>query len=554
MRFTLRRGSSNRTCHVVGIGMEAGRQGKRPTKERRLSANVTPEPAVGLKEFIHTLRGRGVRLWSESGRLRYKGPKGAVTEKDAEILSRFKPSIQALLQQSSVAANRSNGLPKWRPEVIPLSFTQLAHWNLYGLDRRPSLRNVVSAVTLRGRLDLHALRDSMKHLVQRHEALRTSVVMCEGTPVQVVAETWGADIDYQSFMDISPQARAVDLRTAINTILTDPVWVTENDLSVMALFSLAPCEHVLIIAFEHLIADAFSMTIVLDELFSAYRQLAVGAEPSLPKVQLQFSDYSVWQRATYATRVERLSADWSRLTRYPRVRYPQEVRQVATLNSTWGSVTVDIDMTLKGELWGWCRINKTTPAMAMFSVYASLLIRWYNTFELVILYQSDGRGREQLDRAIGYYASMLYIDLRCGEGDGFDDILKNATRGYCTAYEHADQAYLEAQFPRPDFTRNPSFNWQPYSEANFRSVSVAPELDLTVAPFSLDVFRDISLERDTEPQAVFSVVDNGIRVAVYFSQRQYSFETMQRFAENIPVFLRSMLETSNRPVANVEMV
>src|SRR4051794_10506766 len=90
-------------------------------------------------DVLGTLRKKGVKLWSDQGRLHYLAPKGVLTrdEMDQLVLSRSK--VVALLQRAAGAVAPEPGDGAFTPgELLPLAFSQLAHWNLYQLAERPS--------------------------------------------------------------------------------------------------------------------------------------------------------------------------------------------------------------------------------------------------------------------------------------------------------------------------------------------------------------------------------------------------------------------------------
>src|SRR6185312_17406699 len=58
-------------------------------------------------------------------------------------------------------------------------------------------------------------------------------------------------------------------------------------------------------------------------------------------------------------------------------------------------------------------------------------------------------------------AFPLFIRVTLRETDGFLDFLSAITAEYCAASDEADFGFSHSQLPRPDFTRNTSFNWLP---------------------------------------------------------------------------------------------
>ena len=55
-------------------------------------------------------------------------------------------------------------------------------------------------------------------------------------------------------------------------------------------------EHVLLLTVHHIVADGWSLGILLRELESLYGGYVEGRLPSLPDLPLQYADFAVWQR------------------------------------------------------------------------------------------------------------------------------------------------------------------------------------------------------------------------------------------------------------------
>src|ERR1700730_7120088 len=126
-------------------------------------------------DVIGTLSTKGIRLWSENGQLHYKAPKGALTQEAIDKLKLYRDQIVSLLERAA-GAETTESVPRPEPRSrlnrAPLTFTQLARWNLYQLSARHSSYSISSALRLRGPLNIDALRKSVAELVHRHDALR----------------------------------------------------------------------------------------------------------------------------------------------------------------------------------------------------------------------------------------------------------------------------------------------------------------------------------------------------------------------------------------------
>ncbi len=62
------------------------------------------------------------------------------------------------------------------------------------------------------------------------------------------------------------------------------------------LLRLGPQEHVLLIAIHHLVADGWSLGILVGELKELYRAFAAGLPDPLPPLAVQYADVAAWQR------------------------------------------------------------------------------------------------------------------------------------------------------------------------------------------------------------------------------------------------------------------
>ena len=122
-----------------------------------------------------------------------------VSAEEAEILA-------YLLQQEGQQANVAPRIkPREASQVPLLSFAQERLWLLDRLEPGNAFYNVPLVLSLRGRLQVSALLDSLQLILSRHDCLRTRFILQEDTPVQVVDA--GADFELRQ-QDISNSPRA----------------------------------------------------------------------------------------------------------------------------------------------------------------------------------------------------------------------------------------------------------------------------------------------------------------------------------------------------------
>src|ERR1051325_420940 len=80
------------------------------------------------------------------------------------------------------------GVPRVaRDAPLPLSFAQQRLWFIHQLEPNNPTYHIASAIKIKGSLAVEALEQSLAEIVRRHEVLRTSFVVIDGQPVQVIA-------------------------------------------------------------------------------------------------------------------------------------------------------------------------------------------------------------------------------------------------------------------------------------------------------------------------------------------------------------------------------
>ena len=67
------------------------------------------------------------------------------------------------------------------------------------------------------------------------------------------------------------------------------------------LLNLGAESHVLMLLVHHIVSDHASLSIVFDDLVTAYRARVEGRVPHWPVFPVQFADYALWQRSAFDT-------------------------------------------------------------------------------------------------------------------------------------------------------------------------------------------------------------------------------------------------------------
>lgn len=496
-----------------------------------------------MVEMLEQIGRKGVKLWSQDGQLRYKAPKGALSPAELQRLGASGDKIVAFLQKTTRQPGPLKLMPRREYELAPITFSQLAHWQMHGLSQRPCVRQIASATRLTGNLDVNTLRAALAEVVSRHEALRTRIITVEGVLTQHISATGSCELEVEDLSDVPAGEQHADIQRHLDEMIMAPVYLDRDALTGARLLKLRAQDHVLLIAMEHMISDAASMSILLHDLLRAYRQMIAGNPLSLPPVPIQFADYSTWQRESHPYWIQKHGSYWhDRLRGSERMRFPR--RHATGARRGWGSVPVRIEADVKHQLKQWCRQRHTTLVLAVFTAYVAAAMRWCAVTDAVFRFQIDGRSDPKLEYTIGYLASALHLRFELSENDTFLDLLDKVTREYCNAYEHSDASYLETRTPQPSYARNCRFNWVPCEASADDSASSDSALTATVYPHTNPVLE--RFEVDSEPSMLLYDSDGAASGAINFPRDQFS-------PVDISLFVREFETVINQLLAAPEM-
>ncbi|ABY99976.1 TPA: non-ribosomal peptide synthetase [Pseudomonas putida] len=193
-----------------------------------------------------------------------------------------------------------------------LSYAQRRMWFLWQLDPQGAAYNLPMAVRLHGPLDLAALQQAFDALVARHETLRTRFV-ADGDDVRQQVDAVAAPLQLRqdALASLDETARQAAIERIAEAEALAPFDLASGPLLRVRLLQLAAQEHVLLLTLHHIVADGWSMNVLIDEFLHLYEAAVAGTEATLDALPIQYRDFALWQRSWLeAGEQERQLAYW----------------------------------------------------------------------------------------------------------------------------------------------------------------------------------------------------------------------------------------------------
>ncbi|HEY8209404.1 MAG TPA: beta-ketoacyl synthase N-terminal-like domain-containing protein, partial [Myxococcaceae bacterium] len=194
-------------------------------------------------------------------------------------------------------ASRASQIPPIaRGGDLPLSFAQERLWLLERLAPGSVAYNLPGTVRLRGRVDPAALSAALDAVVRRHEVLRAAFPSVDGRPTQVIHPEPQGRLEVLD-LRADPDREAV-ARRRLAEVVQRPFDLERGPLLRAALARLGEDESLLHVDVHHLVADGWSLALLIREVATAYQALAAGKPPPWAPLAIQYADFAAWQRRT----------------------------------------------------------------------------------------------------------------------------------------------------------------------------------------------------------------------------------------------------------------
>ncbi|MCB0062124.1 MAG: hypothetical protein KDE19_08420, partial [Caldilineaceae bacterium] len=355
------------------------------------------------------------------------------------------PTVGELLAHLAKISGDKDDAPNLLPLVkadqtqpLPLSFAQQRLW-FNQTSNRANSYNIIAPFRLKGPLDLAALEQSLTALLVRHEVLRTVFPIVDGTPVQVITA-----VQPVKLVPIDLQHLGMAEQTAAITGLIEQEVQHVYDLAQGLLLhivcaKLAPEQHFLLLAINHILIDAGSLAQILVELGQLYTATVTGAPLSLIPLPFQYADYAVWQRrALTPAMLERRVQYWvERLTRAASLfeLYHDKPRP-ARESFRGATIPFQITVAQTQQLQATQKASGATLFNTILAAWAALLYRYGQGEELVVGAPFANHVHEEMTSVIGHWASMLILPLRFQDTPTFLTLIQQVNQATREAISH----------------------------------------------------------------------------------------------------------------------
>ncbi|MDT0379017.1 amino acid adenylation domain-containing protein [Streptomyces sp. DSM 42041] len=307
---------------------------------------------------------------------------------------------------------------------VPLTSTLRRLWRRHHDRADGSVYHVAHRIDLRGDVDVPSLRDALRALVRRHDALRSRLAVRDGEHVVEVL----ADVPVEVPVDEPPLA--ADDEDAWTDWCLDhasrPFALDRAPLFRFRLGRVGPQRWVLLTVLHHAVCDGWSLGVLWRELECLYDASRSGSGQQLKVPGLQFTDVARAEQRLPEERRRALEKFWrSELDGVAALvpRLPCDGVRPALLSGRGALHRFVID----GELPGLVEKCAAGAGSTPYAVLAAAFALWLGEVcdhrgDVVLAASSANRTRGAYDEVVGLLGDAVLLRARVAEAATFADL------------------------------------------------------------------------------------------------------------------------------------
>jgi hypothetical protein len=316
----------------------------------------------------------------------------------------------------------------------PASVAQRLLWMAERYQAAEGAFNIPLAYRLRGPLDEGALKEAVRLLAVRHEALRTTLHRERHGLVQRVHEAREIPVTSVDVRRGDTSAAEKHLRTALRTPVDAGVWPFRLNL-----VRVAADDHLVCLVNSHLACDGWSSDILARELGVLYSGLVETREVTLPEPSWQYRDFSHFQaERLFGTASHRLRAYWRE--RLEGARLPR-LRPDGTVSARSGWVNV-LRFAVRAEtaerLAESARRRRGSLFTALLAILNALVADRTGDPDVTIGSVYANRTRREAMGTVGCFAHTLLLRTDLGAATGFPELFDRTRVTTNGAFAHQE--------------------------------------------------------------------------------------------------------------------
>ncbi|MCC5659230.1 amino acid adenylation domain-containing protein [Nostoc sp. XA010] len=457
------------------------------------------------------------------------------------------------LQQQDLDMSALPILPRPKNADLPLSFAQQRLWFLDKLEPNSALYNLPIALRLVGNINQVTLEQSLQEIIYRHEALRTNFVAVNGQPTQIIQTQPNWTVSTVDFKHLSTTEQEIAVQQLAQKQAIQPFDLASEALIRATLVVLNETEHILLICMHHVVSDAWSIGVFVQELAALYNAYSQGRPSPLTPLAIQYADFAIWQRNWLQENVleSHLSYWQQQLKDAPALlSLPTDRPRPAVQTFAGAHQEFVLSVELTNRLVKLSQEQGCTLFMTLLAAYDTLLYRYTGSDDILLGSPIANRDRSEIEGLIGFFVNTLVMRTNLAGNPSFSELLTRVREMAMDAYSHQNLPFemlVEALQPQRDLSHTPLFQVMfalqnaPISEVELTGLTIS-SLPATGATSKFD----LSLLMQNTAAGLVGVWE--------YSTNLFDASTIERLTEHFVTLLEGIVANPQQKISQLPLL
>ncbi|MFM7151248.1 MAG: condensation domain-containing protein, partial [Gemmataceae bacterium] len=444
--------------------------------------------------------------------------------------------------------------------VFPLSSGQQGLWFVYQLASSSPAYNFVVAARLPADVDLDALGKSFQALLCRHPALRTRFSLRDGKPIQKIDPDLPVELPRVDAREWSDEQLLRHLESRGDA----PFDLEKGPSLRVEFYQRRGGEWILLLVFHHIIADLWSMDLLIEELKEIYASRRRGQEVGVTLPRSGLAEYLRNQFSNlHGPRGQKALAYWLKELGgpLPVLDLPTDRPRPAIQNYKGSTHTWRLPAKKVARLRALAGQLGTTMFPLLLSAFELLLHRYTGQGELLVGVTTADRGKPEWEKLVGYFLNQIVLRNQLQPGMTFLDLVAQVRDKLYHGLENNDYPFgelVKRLQPHRDPSRSPVFQtmfiWdRPRAMAFPESVDLSRPVESSPGTLTLE---PILMEQRGAPTDLTLIVfeSDTLTARLCYNTDLFHRSTIERMARHFEALLDHLVIHPQAELSEVPML
>jgi len=438
--------------------------------------------------------------------------------------------------------------PAGKRDLYRLSVHQEPLWLAHKMGQRIAY-NQVFHFKMTGSLDSEILAQAFNTSVNRHEILRTSFTEHQGEAYQKIHEALPVSLPTDDISHtVHPEKYVQDY---IQSEISHELNIEQAPLFRLKLFFTGTA-HYCVFTIHHIIFDAASIRILLNDVFSDYKNISEGREIVKNAPVWQYKDFSEWyNKLIHENHLQKYKAYW--ITKIQEHKSFHAQKPIADTAGEGYTIVLNSGMTR--QLNAISHTHNLTVFTCLYTLFKIILSKYYAREKLIIGTPGSMRVRPELENIIGYFVNPVPVYAVLQKGKTLKEALADSREEITESLKYSLYSgnlilkdlreFMGADVQLFDF----SLTLADQREVNRKIVEVALN-DLEIVPSDIDM-EDKTSRYNLEVVGI--QLENEIKIRLHYKTKMYSKADIEEIEKCFFTLMEYMTDSMNTLVEEIQL-